>query len=115
CSGNHSTHGFGGNNPIWALYNDTVGQADIKRLKCVAQFLLARQQIHVLTHYATSNNWTKLSSRYVALKMTIVNKIVWCQFPQIGIDILGGLLATYAKTVTDVVCGQPTFPQGNSL
>ncbi|WVM94573.1 hypothetical protein ULG90_03465 [Halopseudomonas pachastrellae] len=31
----------------------------------------------------------------------------------VGIDVLGGLLAADAKALDQVLCGQPTFPPGN--
>ena len=73
------------------------------------------QQVQVFADVTPGHHRPELRGRNITLEVPVVLQVPRRQFPQVGVDVLGRLLAADAEAVTDVIGGQAAFPQCDGL
>ena len=113
--GNHGPHNFRVYMPGGLRDDGVAGQAQFKIGEGITQILLAGQKILILGYGAPGDHRLEIGRGDIAFQVPVVDQIAGSQFTKISIDVLGSLLSTDTKAVTDMVGGQSTLPQGDNL
>lgn len=78
-------------------------------------FVVLIQQVQIGASAVVNEPRPEMLARDIALYLLVICKVFGRMFVDVGVDVLGGLLAANAEALHQMPCGQPAFLPGNGL